>query len=94
GRVAIMACGGVNAGNAGEVVQRTGVKEVHAGLRTAVFASSQQEPKRSCAPDSRGRLSLHRLSLQRLSQHMSFDPPEVREADVAELRRAVSPRPV
>jgi copper homeostasis protein len=36
GRVIIMACGGIDDGNVGVVLEKTGVREVHAGLRTAV----------------------------------------------------------
>ncbi|OLF17441.1 copper homeostasis protein CutC [Actinophytocola xanthii] len=36
GRVQVMACGGVRAGNAGEVLARTGVRDLHAAVRIPV----------------------------------------------------------
>jgi copper homeostasis protein len=36
GRVAIMACGGISAQNVAAIVEQTGVKEIHAGLRRIV----------------------------------------------------------
>jgi copper homeostasis protein len=36
GRIAIMACGGISARNAAAVIDQTGVKEIHAGLRSAI----------------------------------------------------------
>jgi len=35
-RVIVMACGGIDERNAGRVVQQTGVREIHAGLRTPI----------------------------------------------------------
>jgi copper homeostasis protein len=40
-RVIVMACGGIDERNAGRVVQQTGVREIHAGLRTAVESSTR-----------------------------------------------------
>ena len=34
GRVAIMACGGINDQNAASIIEQTGVKEIHVGLRS------------------------------------------------------------
>lgn len=36
GRIAIMACGGINHHNAARVIKQTGVKEIHVGLRSCV----------------------------------------------------------
>jgi copper homeostasis protein len=36
GRVIIMACGGINAENVRVLVEKTGVREIHAGLRTSL----------------------------------------------------------
>ncbi len=36
GRVAIMACGGINHHNANSIIEQTGVKEIHVGLRSSV----------------------------------------------------------
>jgi copper homeostasis protein len=39
GRIAIMAGSGINAGNVRSIVERTGVKEIHVGLRSSVPSS-------------------------------------------------------
>jgi copper homeostasis protein len=39
GRVVIMACGAIRAGNVASIVERTGVREVHANLRSVVPGS-------------------------------------------------------
>ena len=39
GRVAVMAGGGIDGGNAASIIEQTGVREVHAGLRSSVFSS-------------------------------------------------------
>ena len=36
GRVAIMACGGINNQNAASIIEQTGVREIHVGLRSPV----------------------------------------------------------
>jgi copper homeostasis protein len=36
GRLAIMACGGINHHNAASIIERTGVREIHVGLRSPV----------------------------------------------------------
>jgi copper homeostasis protein len=36
GRIRIMACGGINASNAKEIIEQTGVREIHVGLRSPV----------------------------------------------------------
>jgi copper homeostasis protein len=36
GRIAIMACGGINHHNAASIIEQTGVREIHVGLRSAV----------------------------------------------------------
>src|ERR1700689_25879 len=36
GRIAIMACGGINHHNAASIIEQTGVKEIHVGLRSPV----------------------------------------------------------
>ena len=36
GRIAIMACGGINHHNAASIIEQTGVREIHVGLRSSV----------------------------------------------------------
>jgi len=36
GRIAVMACGGINDHNATSIIERTGVREIHVGLRSPV----------------------------------------------------------
>jgi copper homeostasis protein len=44
GRISIMACGGIRANNAAGVVEQTGVKEIHSGVRRPVpIAVSQNQ---------------------------------------------------
>jgi copper homeostasis protein len=38
GHIVIMACGGIDGGNAASIIKQTGVREVHAGLRSAVLS--------------------------------------------------------
>jgi copper homeostasis protein len=38
GRIVIMACGGIDGGNAASIIEQTGVTEVHAGLRSSVLS--------------------------------------------------------
>ncbi|MGA7694216.1 MAG: copper homeostasis protein CutC [Candidatus Sulfotelmatobacter sp.] len=39
GRIAIMACGGINDKNAASIIEQTGVREIHVGLRSPVDSS-------------------------------------------------------
>jgi copper homeostasis protein len=48
GRIAIMACGGIDDKNAAAIVEQTGVREIHVGLRSPVAsAMTYQNPKLS-----------------------------------------------
>src|ERR1022692_2300414 len=42
GRITIMACGGINDQNAADIIERTGVREIHVGLRTPVASPMLQ----------------------------------------------------
>lgn len=46
GRITILAAGGINHINAREVVEKTGVSEVHAGLRSVISGRMQQSNKK------------------------------------------------
>jgi len=52
GRIIIMACGGITEKNASSIVTQTGVREVHAGLRTPV-AALQSPPRIALGTDPR-----------------------------------------
>jgi copper homeostasis protein len=48
GRIAIMACGGIDDKNAAAIIEKTGVREIHVGLRSPVAsAMTHQNPKLS-----------------------------------------------
>jgi len=46
GRITILAGGGINSTNVADIVEKTGVKEVHAGLRTVISGRMQQSDKK------------------------------------------------
>jgi copper homeostasis protein len=46
GRISILAAGGINSTNAREIVEKSGVSEVHAGLRSIISGSMQQSNKK------------------------------------------------
>ncbi len=74
GRIAIMACGGIREQNAAWIIEQTGVKEIHTGLRSAAsLPNHHTQPK---------------ISLGTVAglEYQSF---QVREEDVRKLRRAV-----
>jgi copper homeostasis protein len=46
GRIAIMGCGGISARNVATIIEQTGVREIHAGLRSAVKNQSSLQNSR------------------------------------------------
>jgi copper homeostasis protein len=74
-RIVVMACGGINAANAQAVIAKTGVREIHAGLRTPV--------------DSPMRTRNEKLSLGTLSG-VEYRRFVVRKEDVEQVVRAMS----
>jgi copper homeostasis protein len=49
GRIKILACGGINSTNVADIIEKTGVQEVHAGLRT-VISGQMQESNKNISP--------------------------------------------
>jgi len=76
GRVAIMAGGGINGGNAAGVIEQTGVREVHAGLRSAVLSPMIYRNPEISMGSARG------------DEYERF---QVLEENVRKLHRAVAP---
>ena len=75
GRIAIMACGGIDDQNAASVVEQTGVREIHVGLRSPVASPmTYQNPQISMG-------TAHGLEYQRF---------QVLEESVRSLHRAVA----
>jgi copper homeostasis protein len=75
GRIHIMAGGGINAGNAAPILQRTGVTEIHVGLATAVPSPMLVRNSRVSLGKAPGR-EYHRA--------------QVLEESVRELKRAIA----
>jgi copper homeostasis protein len=74
GRIAIMACGGIREQNVVQIIEQTGVKEIHTGLRSAAKPPQDQtQPK---------------ISLGTVAG-LEYQGFQVREEDVHRLRRAV-----
>jgi copper homeostasis protein len=44
-RIAIMACGGINEHNAASIIEHTGVREIHVGLRSPIASTMLHHPK-------------------------------------------------
>ena len=78
GRIHIMAGGGINAGNVAQVLQRTGVTEIHVGLATAVPTPMLVRNSRVTLGKAPGR-EYHRA--------------QVLEESVRELKRAIAQVP-
>ena len=74
GRIAIMACGGIREQNAARIIEQTGVKEIHTGLRSAANPPEDQ---------ARPKISLGTVA------GLEYQGFQVREEDVRRLRRAV-----
>jgi copper homeostasis protein len=75
GRIAIMACGGIAEHNAAGIIKRTGVKEIHVGLRRAAPSPMlYQNP---------------RISMGAVPER-EYQRFQVLEEDVLNLRRAVA----
>ena len=75
-RIAIMACGGINHHNAASIIEQTGVREIHVGLRSPV-----PSPMLHRNPE---------LSMGTAAQ-CEYQRFEVLEKDVLSLHRAVAP---
>jgi copper homeostasis protein len=75
GRIAIMACGGITAHNAARIIQQTGVREIHVGLRR-------------CSP-SPMLYQNPRISMGTVPER-EYQRFQVLEEDVRNLRRAVA----
>lgn len=73
-RIKIMAGGGINAKNVVQILQQTGVNEIHAGLATPVHSPSLYRP---------------RISLNK-TRDSGDSRTEVLEESVRELKRAIS----
>jgi copper homeostasis protein len=78
GRVIVMACGGIDAGNLRAVIDQTGVREVHAGLRTAMASPMRHRKENISMGAVRGR---------------EYERFMVQEDSVARLVRAASVEP-
>jgi copper homeostasis protein len=50
GRISIMACGGIRAKNAAAVVEQTGVREIHSGVRRPISEAILPDPRRAMGP--------------------------------------------
>jgi len=75
GNIAVMAGGGIRAHNAAEIIERTGVREIHVGLATS--SDSPMVYRNSRVP--MGKLP-----------DREYTRSQVQEEDVRELRRAIS----
>jgi copper homeostasis protein len=78
GRITIMACGGIKHNNAASIIEHTGVREIHVGLRSPVV---------SPVPHRNPRIS---LGTERQGQNFEDQRFQVREEDVLSLHRAVA----
>jgi copper homeostasis protein len=75
GRIAIMACGGIKPDNAASIIEQTGVKEIHVGLRSPVASPMlHRNPKIA-------------LGTAPAAEYQGF---QVLEQDVLRLHRAVA----
>ena len=75
GRISVIACGGINRDNAASIVERTGVREIHVGLGTAVGS-----PMLHCNP---------RVSMGSVPGR-EYQRRQVVEEDVINLRSALA----
>lgn len=78
GKIAIMACGGIKRDNAASIIERTGVREIHVGLRSPVVGSTLHHNPR--------------ISLGTGCESLRFETQrfEVLEEDVLSLHGAVA----
>ncbi len=74
-RIIIMAGGGITAANAAQIIERTSVREIHAGLGT---------PVKSAMPSQKARVLLNK------TRDPEYDRTEVLEENVRELRRVAA----
>lgn len=77
-RIHIMAGGGINAGNVAQILQRTGVSEIHVGLATAVPSPMLVRNARVSLGKAHGR---------------EYQRAQVLEESVRELKRAIAQVP-
>jgi copper homeostasis protein len=75
GRISIMAGGGILPNNAASIVERTGVREIHAGLSSSVASPMQYRKPDVSMGEARGR---------------EYQRVQVVEEDVRKLKRVVS----
>ncbi len=80
GRIAIMACGGIKAHNAVSIIEQTGVREIHVGLRSPVLGPILHRNPR---------ISLGTASVDH-EQFLENQRFQVLEEDVRSLHRAVA----
>ena len=75
GRILVIACGGIDRGNAASIVERTGVREIHVGLGSAVASPMLHRNPRVSMGLAPGR---------------EYQRRQVLEEDVINLRRALA----
>jgi len=75
GRITIMACGGIRHGNVAEILERTGVSEIHVGLSTPVASPMLHRNPRVSLGSAQGR---------------EYQRMQVLEHNVRKLQNAVS----
>lgn len=75
GRITIMACGGIRDGNVAEILERTGVSEIHVGLSTPVASPMLHRNPRVSLGSAQGR---------------EYQRMQVLEHNVRKLQNAVS----
>ncbi len=75
GRITIMACGGIRPGNVAEILERTGVSEIHVGLSTPVVSPMLYRNSRVSLGSAQGR---------------EYQRMQVLEHNVRKLHNAVS----